>query len=584
MKTKTTAWELRKLLQEFGEGKDAQVQELLELGVKWSKHAAMKAGNSTNSAMMCQLLPVTLPSKQLRKRLKERLDETLGKRAPNAPPPGTPPNFAQVSAEQAARAAITAMMPTASTPKQLSDFYLKGIEDSMRLNHANESEPSYKRFSKVKKAAVMGWCKARTWKQVPEIWKEIEATTCESDLRRVLDRHWSKHQGSLNHQYYNIWWPDEFVKAIRMVEPVESGQACFLTSCLGMSLLNLLPRSAAEIAIIKKDKRARDKAMSNLTFAEAKQIEKAPRLPPTTYEGTLMLLTTWALFLAMLFTEHNEHLQGVDEVRARLMEMSGVTEKLTPMYLANVMWAVLDDQCKHFNECMSMDDFRNPRGRVIWPRTNLRGFAQTMAGQQNILLLTFPDEWKAVISDEPLELDVDTYGRSSSGGGGGGRATPANRDRNAGGRGGRGASGGKAWIAAHSDRYGKASNPQVPRVLKELVAPIRDDKGRLFVSDLYKQANTSYAELVKGDGMQSDRHPCPTYTLGFCGNPNCYNLHQFSSELPPGYAQYLCTELKPGVEALKKESASSKGGGRGNGRGRKRDREDGDGAEADASG
>ena len=94
-----------------------------------------------------------------------------------------------------------------------------------------------------------------------------------------------------------------------------------------------------------------------LTDSEAKKFERAPRLPPGSWEETAALLTMYSLFLKMLFGLKSEYLRGVDEVRRTLMSMAEIKSKLKPSYYANIIWAVLDNTVKHFNECMSIEDF-----------------------------------------------------------------------------------------------------------------------------------------------------------------------------------------------------------------------------------
>ena len=56
------------------------------------------------------------------------------------------------------------------------------------------------------------------------------------------------------------------------------------------------------------------KTKTTLTYSEAKKAAKAPRIPPQTYESTLMLLTTYALFIEMLFGGNNAHLRGINVI------------------------------------------------------------------------------------------------------------------------------------------------------------------------------------------------------------------------------------------------------------------------------
>ena len=80
-----------------------------------------------------------------------------------------------------------------------------------------------------------------------------------------------------------------------------------------------------------------DQLKGTLTYTETKQFQKVPRLPSTTWEEMSMLLTTYSLFLEMLFGNKNEHLRGVDEVQREVMAMARVKHRLTPSYYANLI-------------------------------------------------------------------------------------------------------------------------------------------------------------------------------------------------------------------------------------------------------
>ena len=96
------------------------------------------------------------------------------------------------------------------------------------------------------------------------------------------------------------------------MEFTESGEAMFLTSELGLSLLQLMPRSPAENAGMKKEHQVRDQSAETLTYIEARKAQKTPRLPPTSWEETPTLLTTYTLFLEIMFGDKNAYLNGLD--------------------------------------------------------------------------------------------------------------------------------------------------------------------------------------------------------------------------------------------------------------------------------
>ena len=92
----------------------------------------------------------------------------------------------------------------------------------------------------------------------------------------------------------------------------------------------------------------------------------------------------------MLFGKKHESLLGVDGVQRELMTMARIKQKLTMLYYANEIWAILDNMCKHFNECMSIDDVQHAWCGLVWPQTDLRGFAHQMRALQDINLITLP--------------------------------------------------------------------------------------------------------------------------------------------------------------------------------------------------
>ena len=156
---------------------------------------------------------------------------------------------------------------------------------------------------------------------------------------------------------YDVFWTKELLEAIRKVEVTESGEATFLTLELGLSLLNLMPQSPKEIALLEQERRLRKKTQATLTYIDAKKAQKAPRLPPCRHEPTMMLLTTYSCFLDMLFGQANAHRAGLIEVRQALMGLQSVARRLPTIFYAKIVWAVLDDNVRHFNKCLSPADF-----------------------------------------------------------------------------------------------------------------------------------------------------------------------------------------------------------------------------------
>mmetsp|Transcript_456 Transcript_456/g.998 ORF Transcript_456/g.998 Transcript_456/m.998 type:complete len:123 (+) Transcript_456:93-461(+) len=76
-KKPTTPWELLEILEEFEMDKDPKVAEMLNPLKKWVVVAATK-GHDDDSVMTIPLLPITIPTKQLKDYLQRHLDCTLG--------------------------------------------------------------------------------------------------------------------------------------------------------------------------------------------------------------------------------------------------------------------------------------------------------------------------------------------------------------------------------------------------------------------------------------------------------------------------------------------------------------------------
>ena len=91
-----------------------------------------------------------------------------------------------------------------------------------------------------------------TWENVPNIWKQIEKCKPDMDLRRVLTRKWGEYQGNLSRQYYDIFWTDELLTAIRKVAFVETDTVDFVSSETGISLINFMQRAEAEMGKIRR--------------------------------------------------------------------------------------------------------------------------------------------------------------------------------------------------------------------------------------------------------------------------------------------------------------------------------------------
>ena len=90
------------------------------------------------------------------------------------------------------------------------------------------------------------------WENVPNIWKQIEKCKSNMDLWRVLTRKRREYQVDLSRQYYDIFWTDELLTAIRKVAFVETYTVDFVLSETGISLINFMPRAEAEMGKIRR--------------------------------------------------------------------------------------------------------------------------------------------------------------------------------------------------------------------------------------------------------------------------------------------------------------------------------------------
>ena len=109
----------------------------------------------------------------------------------------------------------------------ISNIYSKGINDTMRMYHEMQSDTIFKKFLPEQKAAIMGFCGVMTWKEVPTIWKEVEGTKSDAELRHVLKRHGDKSKKNLNTMFYDVYWSEDLITEIQKVELTESGEATF---------------------------------------------------------------------------------------------------------------------------------------------------------------------------------------------------------------------------------------------------------------------------------------------------------------------------------------------------------------------
>ena len=133
--------------------------------------------------------PITQPFTALVQKMKSKLEESLGKTA-LPKPQGPPPSFNQApNAQLATQAAMASVFAAQQDQQHWSDAYSKGTNDNMRMHlDLRSSDPDFQLFSKTQRAVLIGFRRVRKWKEIPNIWKTIESTRTEEDMRTELAR------------------------------------------------------------------------------------------------------------------------------------------------------------------------------------------------------------------------------------------------------------------------------------------------------------------------------------------------------------------------------------------------------------
>jgi hypothetical protein len=205
--TATTPWELYRMLGEYEADRAQEVKDLILPAKTWAVVAATRGSTADTSKLAYNFPVLHLPSKKLREDLKSRLDRTLGTRAPTRPEGQPPAVYTPRLTEQVAELALLSMQNRggmAGGGDDGTDMYLKGVEHAMRLNAEQNSDTVYKRFTANQKAAVCGFCGVTSWRQVPEIWHQIEKTKSEEELRKILVKRWQQLSGDPNVMFYDV--------------------------------------------------------------------------------------------------------------------------------------------------------------------------------------------------------------------------------------------------------------------------------------------------------------------------------------------------------------------------------------------
>ena len=181
-----------------------------------------------------------------------------------------------------------------------------------------------------------------------------------------MTRVWKRNQLTPHVLFFDIAWPEEILKGIGKANFTKPGPAIFLTAEGGLSLLDLFPQSRLENAQLFLEKETGEQSELP-TYAEAKKQNKLPRLPPTTWADCTSALTTYYLFLHMLFGDNNSHVRGIQLVYNQLVSMAEIRDMMDGVFFGHLLWAVIEDMAKNFNEPLVMTDFQDPRQTIVWP-------------------------------------------------------------------------------------------------------------------------------------------------------------------------------------------------------------------------
>jgi len=335
----------------------------------------------------------------------------------------------------------------------------------------------------------------------------------------------------------------------------------------GISLINFMPCSEAEIGKIRCVQELRRATKGTWTQVNERKVYRAPRCPQGTYERTLMLYTTYAMFLEMLFSKANAHLVGINHIRWRLMSMAKILTRLSPWYFANVTWEVLEDAFKHFSKNTELEDFKvqDPLSGVIWPSSSLLGTATQMAGGTMIDYLGMPDEWRNMLNGPNVNTPWNGMGHwgghttVSQGNGGDGApyqqgvkgaahtvtaggsnthefrpdTTERTNKRKA-----------ELYRSLHPERYGREGdrNTNMSGILCNLFRPITTE---VYWKQMFAFCGSSFTRLARWKGY--DHGICPRFLCGYCPIQSCNAAHLYAKELPRNYPMIMHDDMKSGV-------------------------------------
>ena len=256
------------------------------------------------------------------------------------------------------------------------------------------------------------------------------------------------------------------------------------------------------------------------------------------------------MVLQVLFGSHktNRHLAGVNAIRMQLKMMGNTQHRLGPVYFMSVIWAVMQDACAHFSECMPPEEIAAGAATpstLRWPRSGLPEVVASMRGRQPLDFFDLPDEWREVTTNS-------TYQRSMAstagwGGGGGGAKEPwrpleENGEKSPGKR-------GEQYQKGKYDPINHFVDPMIAKFVK----PLRGNNGNLSLAKVFDKGNISKRQAAQWLGTEEGI--CPSFSTGYCGNNRCPWQHLPAKDLPDMYPKYLCNLIDKCMSGKKRKRA-----------------------------
>ena len=137
----------------------------------------VKGRNEYTSAAETDIPVVTLPSQKLKSCQKLRLEGTIGK-CTKAQWVATPQINTGLEVAEAALLSVS----------QTEIFFMRGANTAMKINGAIalDSTTGRRKFTARRWSALIGFFSVRTWKQVQNIWKQIEKAHDATEVRTIV--------------------------------------------------------------------------------------------------------------------------------------------------------------------------------------------------------------------------------------------------------------------------------------------------------------------------------------------------------------------------------------------------------------